>query len=142
MAQPGSNYTVHNGDTLSSIALSAYGDSNEWHTIYIANTQVIGNNPNVLSSGTVLYIPQVQQIPQNREPLALHTCTITAPEGLNVRAAPNTGSTIITWYPCGSVLYYLYCIDSGEVVDGSPYWAFSKHGYYFWLGATDHPSCP
>jgi len=143
MAQaiPGSKYTVLQGDTLSSIAEKVYGNSNEWHEIYIANTQVIGNNPNVLSPGTALYIPQIQQIRQtmqSREPLALHTCTITAPDGVNVRAAPNTWSAIIAIYPRGSVLNYVAVVP-GEVIDGNPNWGLSKQGHYYWMGVTDHP---
>src|SRR5947209_6591088 len=58
---PGSNYTVQQGDTLSSIAQRAYGDANQWQTIYNypANKQVIGPNPNVLRPGEVLFIPPV-----------------------------------------------------------------------------------
>ena len=140
MAQPkpGSNYTVQNGDTLSSIALSAHGNSNEWHQIYIANAKVIGGNPNVLSAGTVLFIPRPLK---KQEDQVVYSCTVTASDGLNVRAAPTTSSAIIVSYPCGTVLNYLYCVY-GELIDGNPNWAFSVWGHYFWLGATDHPTCP
>ncbi len=65
MAQvtPGSNYTVQQGDTLSSIAQQAYGDANQWQVIYNANTQVIGSNPNALRPGEVLYIPVLSPTP-------------------------------------------------------------------------------
>ena len=78
MAQaiPGSKYTVQQGDTLSSIAQKVYGDSHQWHEIYIANTQVIGNNPNALSPGIALYIPQIQQSPQGLQVQSLRTCTV------------------------------------------------------------------
>jgi hypothetical protein len=146
MAQPtpGSNYTVQNGDTLSSIALSAYGNSDEWHQIYIANAKVIGDNPNALSAGTTLFIPnslQIARILQKQESLAVNSCTVTASDGVNVRAAPTTSSAIIASYPCGTVLYYLNCVY-GERIDGNPNWAVSIYGHYFWLGATDHPTCP
>ncbi|TMC98723.1 MAG: LysM peptidoglycan-binding domain-containing protein, partial [Chloroflexi bacterium] len=58
-ATPGSNYTVQAGDTLSSIAQRAYGDANQWQKIYDANKQVIGNDPNQIRPGEVLYIPPV-----------------------------------------------------------------------------------
>jgi hypothetical protein len=143
MAQPtpGSNYTVQNGDTLSSIAFSAYGDGNEWHQIYIANAKVIGSNPSALSAGTVLFIPHPMQIMQKQEDQVVHSCTVTAPDGVNVRAAPTTSSAIIASYPYGTVLSYLKC-GYGEPIDGNPNWAFSVQGHYFWLGATDHPTCP
>jgi nucleoid-associated protein YgaU len=56
--QPGTNYTVQSGDTLSSIAQRAYGDANQWPKIYDANRQVIGNDPNLIRPGEVLYIPR------------------------------------------------------------------------------------
>ena len=55
--QPGTNYTVQQGDTLSAIAQQAYGDANLWPKIYEANKQVIGPDPNVIHPGQVLDIP-------------------------------------------------------------------------------------
>ena len=60
MAQPptrGSNYTVQPGDTLWAIAQRAYNDPEDWDTIYQANKQVIGSNPNLIYPGQVLHIP-------------------------------------------------------------------------------------
>src|SRR5215813_14016805 len=108
-AMPGSKYTVQQGDSLSSIAQKAYGDSSQWHEIYIANTRVIGSNPNMLSPGIVLFIPQIAQSSQT---LDLHTCTVTAADGLNVRAAPTPNSALIARYPRGAGLNYV------EVVGG------------------------
>src|SRR5947209_16686076 len=62
-ATPGSNYTVQPGDTLSGIAQQAYGDGNQWPKIYNANTQVIGNDPNLIRPGEVLYIPALSPTP-------------------------------------------------------------------------------
>src|SRR2546428_430742 len=62
-ATPGSNYTVQPGDTLSSIAQQAYGDSNKWQIIYDANKQVIGSDPNLIHPGQVLYIPVLSPTP-------------------------------------------------------------------------------
>lgn len=52
-------YTVKQGDTLSSIALQFYGNGEEplWRIIYNANVGVIGQDPNVLTTGQELNIP-------------------------------------------------------------------------------------
>jgi LysM repeat protein len=54
---PGTNYTVQSGDTLWAIAQRAYNNPEHWPTIYEANKQVIGNNPNLIYPGQVLHIP-------------------------------------------------------------------------------------
>jgi LysM repeat protein len=56
----GSQYTVQAGDTLWGIAQRAYGDAEDWDTIYSdpANKKVIGNNPNLIYPGQVLNIPK------------------------------------------------------------------------------------
>jgi nucleoid-associated protein YgaU len=50
-------YTVSYGDTLWSIAQFAYGNPYRWIDIYNANTGIIGANPGLIFSGTVLTIP-------------------------------------------------------------------------------------
>ena len=45
------------GDTLSSIALRTYGNSNLWSVIYNANQEVLGSNPNMIYPGQQLSIP-------------------------------------------------------------------------------------
>ena len=55
-AGPGT-YTVQSGDTLPSIASQVYGDANQWTTIYDANRSAIGDDPNLLKTGTQLTIP-------------------------------------------------------------------------------------
>lgn len=55
--KPGSRYTVQHGDTLWDIASRAYGDPEDWDTIYAANKGVIGDNPNLIKPGQVLSIP-------------------------------------------------------------------------------------
>ena len=129
---PGSNYTVQQGDTLSEIAQKAYGDANQWQTIYNypANKQVIGSNPNVLRPGEVLFIPPV---PLNK------TCTVTFPAGLNARAAATSQSAKINSFSPGTVLSFFEVVI-GENVQGNPRWGHSNQGYYFWLGGTDHPN--
>ncbi|MDX1437035.1 MAG: LysM peptidoglycan-binding domain-containing protein [Anaerolineales bacterium] len=53
-------YTVVKGDTLSAIALKYYGSAarESWMRIYEANTDVIGDNPNLIRPGQVLKIPE------------------------------------------------------------------------------------
>jgi Tfp pilus assembly protein FimV len=130
MAQaiPGSNYTVQQGDTLFSIAQQAYGDGNQWQTIYNANVQVIGSDPNLLSVGEVLYIPWITR-----------TCTVTSSNGLNARAAATSQSAEINSFSPGTVLTFFEVVI-GENVAGNPNWGHSDQGYYFWLGGTDHPN--
>lgn len=124
---PGSNYKVKEGETLSSIALQAYGPDNRWQEIYIVNTLEIGDNPNVPLTGKVLFIPQI----------GLHYCTVTALEGINIRAAANTHSAIFATYPQGTVLNYDKVVQ-GEPVNGTADWGHSMQGHYYWLGATDY----
>jgi LysM repeat protein len=134
MAQPtpGSNYTVQANDTLSSIAQRAYGNANAWQKIYDANKQVIGNDPNLLQVGEVIFIPPVD---------APHVTTVkvTAPAGLNVRAQPNSQSALIATYTQGADLNFIEVVH-GENVAGNNHWGRSQQGHYFWLGGTDHPN--
>lgn len=129
--QPGTSYTVQEGDTLSGIAQRAYGDGSAaaWMRIYNANKSVIGDNPNLIRPGEVLYIP----------PLTPMTCTVTAARGLNIRSAPNSESSLIASYPPGTVLNYVEVVN-GENVAGNPRWGHSQQGHYFWMGGTDHPN--
>lgn len=55
--RPGQEYTVQSGDTLWGIAQRAYGDPEDWDTIYDANKGVVGNNPNLIYPGQKLQIP-------------------------------------------------------------------------------------
>lgn len=51
------NYTIKKGDSLSTIAKKAYGDSSQWKKIYNANKSAIGGNPNKIGAGKKLVIP-------------------------------------------------------------------------------------
>lgn len=128
--QPGTNYTVQQNDTLSGIAQRAYGDGSEasWRKIYNANRQVIGDDPNLIRPGEVLFIPAVETL-----------CTVTAANGLHVRSAPTSQSNLIATYPAGTVLNFVAVVN-GENVAGNPHWGHSVQGHYFWLGGTDHPN--
>lgn len=50
------NYTVHEGDTLSSIAQKQTGDS-DYSKLYELNKDQIGDNPNDIVPGMILTIP-------------------------------------------------------------------------------------
>lgn len=53
------DHTVASGDTLSRIAKAAYGEEGHWPRIFEhpGNASAIGNNPNVLTIGTILKLP-------------------------------------------------------------------------------------
>lgn len=59
----GSTYVVQPGDTLSAIALRAYGNAGLWPTIYNANVGTIGHNPDLIMPGQRLTIPAIQASP-------------------------------------------------------------------------------
>lgn len=50
-------YTVKKGDSLWNIARKFYGDGSKYKTIYNANKNTIGSNPNKIYPGQVLKIP-------------------------------------------------------------------------------------
>jgi nucleoid-associated protein YgaU len=63
----GSVYTVQPGDTLSGIAQRAYGKGSQpyWMALYIANDNIIGDNPNVIRPGENLFIPPIMNSPSS-----------------------------------------------------------------------------
>lgn len=55
---PGSQYTVISGDTLSRIALRAYGVASKWRIIWAANETVLrSGDPDLIFPGEVILIP-------------------------------------------------------------------------------------
>lgn len=58
----GDTYSVQRGDTLATIARRAYG-ATDFELIYLANTEVIGPNPNLIEVGMPLRIPCVGDAP-------------------------------------------------------------------------------
>ncbi|HJT55311.1 MAG TPA: LysM peptidoglycan-binding domain-containing protein [Ktedonobacteraceae bacterium] len=52
----GQFYIVQSSDTLSGLAQQLTGDGSRWPVIYNDNKKVIGNDPNLIVSGQVLYI--------------------------------------------------------------------------------------
>ena len=53
----GTSYTVKAGDCLWNIAKQFYGNGAMYMTIYNANKGIIGDDPNLIKPGQVLYIP-------------------------------------------------------------------------------------
>ncbi|HYX50005.1 MAG TPA: LysM peptidoglycan-binding domain-containing protein, partial [Ktedonobacteraceae bacterium] len=58
-------YTVQPGDSLSLIAMKAYGDVTKWQWIYDHNRREIGDNPDFLQPGVNLFIPHPDPITIN-----------------------------------------------------------------------------
>jgi LysM repeat protein len=56
VARPGSRYAVRPGDTLSGIA-ARFAVRGGWPALYAANRPLIGSDPNVIHTGTVLVLP-------------------------------------------------------------------------------------
>ena len=56
-AAAGTKYTVKDGDCLYAIARSLMGGGANWPALYEANKAVIGSNPRLIYTGTVLTIP-------------------------------------------------------------------------------------
>lgn len=61
----GITYTSKNGDTLSGIAKTMYGDLKKYPVIFEANRDLL-SNPDVLKPGTTLKIPVLFPLPQSR----------------------------------------------------------------------------
>ncbi len=57
----GTPYKVAPGDSLSQIAYAAYGSADNFQIIYSANTDVIGKNPGLISVGSELKIPCLEE---------------------------------------------------------------------------------
>jgi prophage tail gpP-like protein len=61
-------YIVKEGDTLSSIAQSQYGNESLWPKIFKANeTRIISDDPNKIIPGTVLVLPEIDQVEELKE---------------------------------------------------------------------------
>jgi len=83
-------YTVRAGDTLSSIARTAYGDVKRWRAIYQFgnNEDAIGSSPSRIRPGTVLTLPPCPTPEQDLvTPVAANDLK---PQPSNVIAASNT----------------------------------------------------
>ena len=54
-------YYVRRGECLSTIAAQIYGDSSCWNKIYVANKEIIGDDPNYLPAHIYLELPEVPE---------------------------------------------------------------------------------
>jgi nucleoid-associated protein YgaU len=52
-------YVTQGGDTLWALAERFYGDGNRWTALYEANSTAIGPDPNQLTAGKILIIPDL-----------------------------------------------------------------------------------
>src|SRR5437764_15398878 len=133
--QPDSYYTVQPGDNLSKIAGEAYGDQSLWQYIYIANTEVIGPNPNLIQPGIVLYLLACPL--HTRAYPNVQACTVTSAT-LHIRVSPTTKSAIVANFTQGTVLNF-NAVGNGEPVNGDSFWGCSPQGHFFWMGGTSRP---
>ncbi|MBU0554022.1 LysM peptidoglycan-binding domain-containing protein [Myxococcota bacterium] len=60
-------HTVGPGETLSSIAKRYYHASANWRGLFEANRGVIGHDPNMLTEGMVLTIPEPDKLPAGKD---------------------------------------------------------------------------
>ena len=80
----GNSYTVREGDTLSGIAAN-FGLA-DWHTLWNANRQAIGDNPDLIHPGLVLAIPD--SIIPSTPPAAAPAPPLTHPEIISYTVQP------------------------------------------------------
>jgi len=64
-ATPGKQYTIVSGDTLSGIALQAYGVASKWPEIWKSNQTVLrSGDPNLIYPGEVIWVPSDTELDQ------------------------------------------------------------------------------
>jgi LysM repeat protein len=51
-------YIIEAGDTLSGIAEKLHGNAEDWHALYEANKETIGDNPDLIEVGMTLVLPE------------------------------------------------------------------------------------
>lgn len=59
----GGAYTVQAGETLSTIADTLYKDAGRWSAIHAANRDVLGDDPEAVRAGQVLYLDCIDGLP-------------------------------------------------------------------------------
>jgi nucleoid-associated protein YgaU len=100
------SYTVQAGDTLSSIAQRAYNNGSQpyWMAIYRMNQSDIGNDPNVIHLGLILWIPRIADPPKQ------DTCYI-------VQAGDTLSDIAQRAYTDGSQPYWtaIYLVNQYEI---------------------------
>lgn len=102
---PGAYYVVRAGDTLSAIALAAYGNAGLWRLIYDSNLSVIAD-ANLIYPGQSLLIPQLNQVPVGVTPglapgaqtgQGLGQYTVVAGDSLSAIAQRAYGNGALWW---------------------------------------------
>jgi len=109
-------YTVRSGDTLSGIALFAYGNANLWDVIYNANRGLIGGNYNLIFPGQQLTIPAAQTgrgLPGNDVPV-INPAPIGA---YQVQSGDTLSSIAQRVYGNGNLWYLIYNANLGVISD-------------------------
>jgi LysM repeat protein len=83
------SYTVHQGDTLSTIAAHEYGNAADWPAIWWANRHQVAN-PNMIAAGQRLRLPASGQVPawMARDALAATSASSPAPAVSVAQADP------------------------------------------------------
>jgi len=85
----GQTHEVQSGDTLSAMASAAYDDYRKWTLIYNANSDVIGDDPGRLATGTTLRIPCLGAAGSKRSLPSAEDKAITFLSGGNYRPFTN-----------------------------------------------------
>jgi nucleoid-associated protein YgaU len=112
---PGVYYVVRPGDTLSHIALAAYGNAGLWPAIYDSNLGTIAN-ANLIFPGQSIYIPPMQFSPQGVGPSATPIATgsqYTVVSGDNLSAIAERA------YGNGALWWVIYNAN-GQIVGANP----------------------
>ncbi|MFC8953620.1 peptidoglycan DD-metalloendopeptidase family protein [Streptomyces sp. NPDC057101] len=80
--QGSTTYRVMGGDTLYGIARAQTGDtsSDNWRSLYDANRQVIGEDPNAIEPGQILRIPEPRPVSEPESTPTVPDASPTAPE--------------------------------------------------------------
>ena len=154
-------YTVKDGDCLYAIARKYLGGGMFWPTLYEANKAVIGSNPRLIYTGTVLTIPAdntyipAEELAAQTEPAAPATpATPAAPAELNpvqtisvgqfhsaeqgsevtYTVSGVTGAKVEARIPAGTE--YVSCTGDGKFADGKITWDAAKGDVTFTVKVT------
>ncbi len=105
-AETGQNYSVHSGDTLSSIADHFYGKSGDWQWLYHVNNKTV-SNPNLIYPGQALSVPADAPagytLPASEQPATTSSISSSQGSGYEARhAAPVQSSTSESSAPAAS----------------------------------------
>ena len=105
-AETSQNYSVHSGDTLSSIADHFYGKSGDWQWLYHVNNKTV-SNPNLIYPGQALSVPADAPagytLPASEQPATTSSISSSQGSGYQARhAAPVQSSTSESSAPAAS----------------------------------------